>query len=79
MYIFRHSVLLPFPANFVDTVKSRTLVESIWLMMAQGDACLANIRGNWGMEWVASTPHTTSENRVSNITTADAHSSAASI
>ena len=30
------------------------------------------------MEWVASTLHTTSEHDVSNITTADAHTSAAS-
>ena len=30
------------------------------------------------MEWVASTPHTTSEHGVSSITTADAYTSAAS-
>jgi len=30
------------------------------------------------MEWVARTPHTTSEHGVSSITTADAHTSAAS-
>ena len=38
-------------------------------------------RGNWRMEWVASTLHTTSEHGVSSITTittADAHTSAAS-
>ena len=34
--------------------------------------------GNWRMEWVASTFHTTSEHGVSNITTAAAHTSAAS-
>jgi len=34
--------------------------------------------GNWRMEWVASTLHTTSEHCVSSITTADAHTSAAS-
>jgi len=34
--------------------------------------------GNWRMEWVASTLHTTSEHRVSSITNADAHNSAAS-
>jgi len=34
-------------------------------------------RGNWRMEWVASTLHTTSEHGVSSITTADAHTSAA--
>ena len=36
-------------------------------------------RGNWRMEWVASILHTTSEHGVSSITTADAHTSAASI
>jgi hypothetical protein len=35
-------------------------------------------RGNWRMEWVASTLHSTSEHGVSSITTADAHNSAAS-
>jgi len=35
-------------------------------------------RGNWRMEWVASTLHTTSEHGVSSITTADAQTSAAS-
>ena len=35
-------------------------------------------RGNWRMKWVTSTLHTTSEHGVSSITTADAHTSAAS-
>jgi hypothetical protein len=35
-------------------------------------------RGNWRMKWIASTLHTTSEHGVSSITTADAHTSAAS-
>ena len=35
-------------------------------------------RGNWRIEWVASTLHTTSEHGVSSITTADTHTSAAS-
>ena len=34
--------------------------------------------GNWRMQWVASTLHTTSEHGVSSITTADEHTSAAS-
>jgi len=34
--------------------------------------------GNWRMEWVASTLYTTSKHGVSSITTADAHTSAAS-
>jgi len=35
-------------------------------------------RGNWRMEWVASTLQTTSEHGVSGITTADTHTSAVS-
>ena len=35
-------------------------------------------RGNWRMQWVASTLHTTSELGVSRITTADAHNSVSS-
>ena len=35
-------------------------------------------RGNWRMDWVASTLHTTSDHGVSSITTADANTSAAS-
>jgi len=55
-----------------------TLVESSWNVMAHGDAREGKWRGNWRMEWVASTLHTTSEHGVSSITTADAHTSAAS-
>jgi len=46
--------------------------------MTHGDAREGNWRGNWWMEWVASTLHTTSEHGVSSITTADAHTSVAS-
>jgi hypothetical protein len=46
--------------------------------MAHGDALEGKWRGNWRMEWVASTLHTNSEYGVSSITTADAHTSAAS-
>ena len=46
--------------------------------MARGDAREGKWRGDWRMEWVASTLHTTSERGVSSITTADAHTSAAS-
>ena len=53
-------------------------VEFSWNVMAQGDAREWKWRGNWRMEWVASTLHTTSEHGVSSITTADAHTSAAS-
>ena len=46
--------------------------------MAHGDARGGKWRGNWWMVWVASTLHTTSEHGVSSITTAEAHTSAAS-
>ena len=54
------------------------LVESSWNVMAHGDAREGKWRGNWRMEWVASTLHTTSQHCVSSITTADAHTSVAS-
>ena len=56
----------------------RCLLDSSWNVMAHGDAWEGKWRGNWRMEWVASTLHTTSEHGVSSITTADAHTSAAS-
>jgi hypothetical protein len=46
--------------------------------MSHGDAREGKWRGNWRMNWVASTLHTNSEHGVSSITTADAHTSAAS-
>jgi hypothetical protein len=55
-----------------------TKVESSWNVMKHGDAREGKWRGNWRMEWIASTLHTTSELGVSSITTADAHTSAAS-
>jgi hypothetical protein len=55
-----------------------SLVESSWNVMAHDDAREGKWRGNWRMEWVASTLHTTSEHGVSSISTADAHTSAAS-
>jgi len=60
--------------KFAGVVSSRNV-------MAHGDAREGKWRGNWLMEWVASTLHTTSEHGVSSITTittADAHISAAS-
>ena len=54
------------------------LVESGWNVMVHGDPRMGEWRGNWQIQWVASTLHTTSEHGVSNITTADAHTSAAS-
>ena len=61
-----------------SAVGLENLVESSWNVMAHGDARVGKWRGNWRMEWVASTLHTTSEHGVSSITTADAHTSAAS-
>ena len=55
-----------------------SVVDSSWNVMAHGDAREGKWRGNPRMEWVASTLHTTSEHGVSSITTADAHTSAAS-
>jgi hypothetical protein len=46
--------------------------------MAHGDAREGKWRGNWQMECVASTLPTTLEHGISSITTADAHTSAAS-
>ena len=46
--------------------------------MAHGDTRKGKWRGNWWMQWVANTLHTISEHGVSSITTADAHTSAAS-
>ena len=54
------------------------VVDSSWNVMAHGDAREGKWRGNWRMEWVANTLHTTSEHGVSSITTADAHTSTAS-
>ena len=53
-------------------------VESSWNVMAHDDAREGKWRGKWWMEWVASTLHTTKEHGVCSITTADAHTSAAS-
>jgi len=46
--------------------------------MTHGDAQVGKWWGKWRMEWVANTLHTTSEHGVSSITTADAHTLAAS-
>jgi len=49
------------------------VLESSCNVMAHGDARKGKWRGNWRMQWVASTLHTTSERGVSSITAADAH------
>jgi hypothetical protein len=53
-------------------------IESSWNVMEHGDAREGKWRGNWRIEWVASTLHTISEHDVSSITTSDAHNSVAS-
>jgi hypothetical protein len=53
------------------------MVDCVWNVMAHGDAREGKWMGNWRMEWVASTLHTTSEIGVFSITTADAHTSVA--
>jgi len=68
-YIRRHQHL---------AVQFHTYLEYSWNVMAHGDAREIKWRENWRMEWVASTLHTASEHGVSSITTADAHTSAAS-
>ena len=52
------------------------MVDCSWKVMAHGDTREGKWRGNWRMQWVASTLHTTSEHGVSSITTADTHTSA---
>jgi len=42
----------------------KSMVDSSWNVMAHGDARERKWRGNWRMEWVASTLHTTSEHGV---------------
>ena len=62
----------------IVALKLPYVLQSSWNVMAHGDAREGKRRGNWRMECLASTFHTTSEHVVSSITTADAHSSAAS-
>jgi len=57
---------------------SETTVDYNWNVMAQSDARVGKWRGNWRMEWVASTLHTTSEHGVSSLTTAGVYTGAAS-
>jgi hypothetical protein len=54
------------------------MVDYSWNVMTHCDAREGKWRGNWRMEWVASTLHTASEHGVCSITTADAHTTAAS-
>ena len=72
----RFSRASPAPSHSFPPIPN--LVNSSWNLMAHGNALKKKWRGNWRMQWVASTLHTTSEHGVSSITTADAHTSAAS-
>ena len=73
-----HSNRSSTPENTIFFYIHFILVESSWNVMAHGGARKGKWRGNWQMEWVASTLHTTSEHGVPSITTTDAHTSAAS-
>jgi hypothetical protein len=53
-------------------------VDCVWNLMAHGDAQEKKWRGNWRMEWVASTLILPSERGVSSINNVDAHTSVAS-
>jgi len=53
-------------------------VDSSWNVMAHCDTREGKWRGNWRMQCLAITLHTTSEHGVCSITTADAHTSAVS-
>ena len=72
------NLILSITSNKGDFLCFNNLVQSSWNVMAHGDAREGKWRGNWRMEWAASTLHTTSEHGVSSITTVDAHTSAAS-
>ena len=56
----------------------RNVLDSSWNVMVHSDARGGKWRGNWRMEWVASTLHNTSKRGVSSIAAADAHASAVS-
>jgi hypothetical protein len=79
-WISLHETILEYP-QWISIPRITVIefqVQSSWNVMAHGDVGEGNWRGKWRMQWVASTLHTTSEHGVSSITTADAHTSAAS-
>jgi hypothetical protein len=75
---YNSQTLTYFCSSLKCSLMHESKVDSSWNVMAHGDAREGKWRGNWRMEWVASTLHTTSECGVSSITTADAHTSATS-
>ena len=56
-------------------IKKYSSLEMRWHTVTQWRG---SEEGNWRMQWVAITLHTTSEHAVSSMTTADAHTSVAS-
>jgi len=64
--------------NGLPSLIALDVVDSSWNVMAHGDGREGKWRGNWRTEWVTSTLRAISEHGVSSITTADAHTSAAS-
>ena len=58
--------------------KGTYIVELVRNLVAHGDAREEKWRGNWRMEWVASTLTPPPQRGISSITKADAHTSAAS-
>jgi len=77
-YCLAHPVDIPRSLNSSYWILRKYVVDPSWNVMAHGDAREGKWRGNWRMEWVVSTLHTTPEHGVSSITTTDAHNSAAS-
>ena len=68
-YKYRINTYLQCVGRALIFATSKHVVDNSWNVMAHGDAREEKWRG---MEWVASTLHTTSEHGVSSITTADA-------
>jgi len=68
----------PDVALALQCVCNSYVLQSSWNVMAHSDEREGKWRGNWRMVWVASILRTTSEHGVSSITTADAHTWAAS-
>ena len=58
--------------------KGQNVVKSSWNVMVHSGAHEGKWRGDWWIEWVASTLHTTWEHGTSSIATADAQTSAVS-
>ena len=77
-FFIKHHKRSGHSSGYKHVVRSVRCVESSWNVMAHGDAREEKWRGNFRMEWVASTLHTTSEHGVSSTTAVYAQTSAAS-